>query len=71
MRKNRSQKIQKEIRDHQSHGIQNKGVEPRHERQGEKRKIHEMPASAEPARAMRKRYFRPLNRLRPQSCFAL
>jgi len=29
---------------------------------GEKRKIHEMPTSAEPARAMRMTYFKPLKR---------
>jgi len=37
---------------------------------GEKRKIHEMPNNAEPARAMRIRYFNPLNRSAPSKLFS-
>jgi hypothetical protein len=38
VREKRSQEIKKEIRDHQTHGIQDKGVKARHERQGRKEK---------------------------------
>ena len=37
---------------------------------GEKRKIQEMPTAAEPARAMRKRYFKLLNRPAPSKLFS-